>query len=162
MTATLLAEASSVSSVLIVVAAIVLAFTFGRLARRRSADASGADGGDGGGDPSAHVRRVQEAGDEALRQIESLGRETVARAETRLRVLNELLVRAERLTARDAASAGDAVADGFAQVCRLADEGLDPGTIAERTEFQRTEVELMLSLRKRSTRSKADRPGKTP
>jgi hypothetical protein len=81
----------------------------------------------------------------------------VSRAETRLRVLAELLDRAERTTSAMPGGGAGRVADKLTEVYALADDGLDSTAIAERTEFERGEVELILSLRKKSLSAEADR-----
>jgi hypothetical protein len=134
------------SDVLVAIGAAIIALVLARWWRRtHSRTPEQEDAQDG-----LQVRRVQEKGDEILAEIESAGREVLSRAETRIRVLNELLVRAEETAA--SAPAGDPArgVDRAAEVCRLAGEGLGPIEIARRTGLEPGEVELILSLRRTS------------
>jgi len=141
-----LAEVSDLSGVMIMLGAIVVAFTLGRLLGRRGR----APGAPDGSSAEEQIERIEEAGGRVLRDIESLGNETVARAETRLRVLNEMVLRAERAGVASESENGGELAGRFDEVYRLADEGVDPNGIAERTSFERGEVDLILGLRARS------------
>ena len=178
---------STVGPVLLVAGAIVLAISLGRLARKR-----GRGAGRSGGDEDAEaVRRVREAADRELARIEDHARRARAEIETKTRVMNGLLVRAEKVIARLEKERGGAAASGhlsdptdraaasghlsdptgraaarekppgdprFAEVYRLADDGLDPAEIAARTEFERGEVELILGLRGAGSPKEAEDP----
>ncbi len=167
---------STVGPVLLVAGAIVLVISLGRLARKRGRGA----GGSGGDEYAEAVRRVREAAERELARIEDHSRRARAEIETKTRVMNGLLVRAEKVIARLERERGGAAPSGqlevptdraapserpgvptdraasreklqgdprFAEVYRLADDGLDPAEIAARTEFERGEVELILGLR---------------
>jgi hypothetical protein len=146
---------SSWGALLLMAGAIALVFSLGRLlkklARRGGQESGAADAGDGDGS----ARRMRGATDACLAEIESAAREAGARLETRIRVLNELLLRAEALQSRLGEKGTPAAPSRFAEVYRLADDGLDPAEIAARTDFERGEVDLILSLRRRE----ADAPG---
>jgi hypothetical protein len=148
----ILAAGADLSGPLLVVGAIAVAFALGRILARRGGS-SAVDGGVQHMRVDEQIERIEEAGGRVLQEIEALGRETVSRAETRLRVLNELLVRAERagLTSGDD---GAGLASRFDEIYRLADEGVDSAGIAEQTEFERGEVDLILSLRAKSRKER--------
>jgi hypothetical protein len=182
---------STVGPVLLVAGGIVLVVSLARLFRKRERGRAGADG-----DTDA-VRRLREAADREMARIEEHSREARAEIETKIHVLNRLLVRAEKAIARlegtgvslrrvgtaegpdgaarevgtaegpdgaarevgtaegpDGAAAGEQAASDprFAEVYRLADDGLAPPAIAGRTEFESGEVELILSLRAKALR----------
>jgi hypothetical protein len=151
------AGAFDLPEILMVVGAAVVAFTLGRLAwRRRAADADPAFGEEHG-----QVRRLREKTDQMISEIEAMGRETIARAETRIRVLNELLVRANSSASRTSPDAERVDASRLDEVHRLAREGLGPAGIAERTGFEPGEIELILSLRGAASVPDADRSTET-
>ena len=160
---------STVGPVLLIAGAIVLVISLARLFRKRERGRDRAAGA--GGDTDA-VRRLREAADREMARIEEHSREARAEIETKVHVLNGLLVRAEKVIARlegagevprqvgttegpDAAPAAEGHAPSdprFTEVYRLADDGLDPPAIAGRTEFESGEVELILSLRAKASR----------
>lgn len=148
---------SAVGPVLLVAGAIVLAISLGRLVRRRERRPGSPDGNE---DTDA-VRRIREAAEREIARVEDRARDARAQIETKIHLLNGLLVRSEKVIARlegQEKRAGGEPGRGapgearFAEVYRLADEGLDAAEIASRTEFERGEVELVLSLRARSGR----------
>jgi uncharacterized protein YoxC len=146
---TLLAEISMISDVLLVLAAIVLAVTIGRAMKRARRVGDSGEAGESEA-MRAHIQRLHEAGDKILAQIDELGRDTVARAETRVRVLSELLARAEQIQPE-----AERVSDRLSEVYALAEQGLDAAAIAERTEFERGEVDLVLGLRTKAANARA-------
>jgi hypothetical protein len=143
------ADSLDVSGLLLIGGAAIVAFTLGRLAWRRRTPAATSDLGE----ENRQIRR--------LRETETMGRETIARAETRIRVLNELLVRANRTASRTSPDAERVDASRLDEVHRLAGEGLGPAQIAERTGFERGEVELILSLKGTAGGPPPDRPAET-
>ena len=141
--------------VLILAGLIALTITLGRLIRRhgprRGAEA---DGGLPTGRGVAQTEaRLRETSERLMAEIESLGREVRGQTETRVRVLNELLALADTAISRMEGAEPLPQPPRFEEVYRLADAGLDAASIAERTTFERGEVELILSLRRRSTDS---------
>ena len=92
--------------------------------------------------------RLRETSNRLMAEIESLGREVRGQTETRVRVLNELLARADGAISRMQGAEPVPQPPRFEEVYRLADEGADAAAIAERTDFERGEVELILSLRR--------------
>ena len=144
----------SLAGVLVLAGLIAIIFTLGRLIKKHAPRDAGAGPGLVPGRVDAITEaRMREIADRLMTEIESLGRESRGEVETRARVLAELLARA------------DAVIDGlegakpvpppprFEEVYRLTDEGLDAASIAERTSFERGEVELILGIRTRTTAS---------
>ena len=164
-------DTSALGPVLLVAGAIVFVISLGRLLRMRRGPAGASSGGSGDDAGEGAARRLREAADVEIGRIIEHAREARAGIETKTHVLNALLLRAERVIARldearpdgthaDGARPGDAGDEGpgtpdakaaedprFAEVYRLADDGLDPARIASRTEFERGEVELILGLR---------------
>ena len=95
-------------------------------------------------------------------QLQEFSRETVARLDTKVRALGELIVRAEarieelkKLTAAAPAAPAPAAAPAKAanplhgKVFRLKDEGRAVADIASETGLERGEVELILGLREK-------------
>lgn len=140
---------------LILAGVIALVITLGRLHRRRGGQG---DAGVGGGPASGRGvaeadERLRETADRLMVELDTFGREVQGRVETRVRVLNELLARADTVASRlDGAGAGAGTAQPprFEEVYRLADDGVDAAAIAARTSFERGEVDLILSLRRES------------
>jgi len=155
----LLAEISpSLAGVLVLAGLIAIIFTLGRLIKKHAPPRNA------GGEPALLPGRVdavaearlREAADRLMTEIETLGRESRAEVETRVRVLAELLARADAvIEGLGGAGAAKPVPPPprFEEVYRLTDEGLDPAAIAERTSFERGEVELILGIRTRTTAS---------
>lgn len=144
---------SSFAGVMLVAAGIVLVFSLGRLLRKR---------GSAPPPPEAverAVRRVEEAAEKAVSDIESLGGELQGRIETRIRVLAELLARADAFPEgpnppAQSKEAGPARPDRtgergskLEEVFELAGRGMDASGIAELTSLEPAEVEFILSLR---------------
>jgi len=141
-------EIANVAGVLLVAGAIVLAISLGRLFRRATPAESSAGGQEA-------IRRLRETADRLASELEAIGREARAQLETRIRVLNELILEAERLAERLGSPGPQAPGPQGArtrldEVVELAAAGLDPAAIAARTGFERGEVELILSLARRS------------
>jgi hypothetical protein len=138
---------SAVGPVLLTAGAIVLVISLGRLMRRGGVRPGGRDWNEDA------VRRIREAAEEEIARIELHARDTRAKIETKIHLLNALLVRSEKAIARleeqetKGGGEGAPAEERFAEVYRLADGGLDAAGIASRTEFERGEVELILSLR---------------
>ncbi len=145
---------------LILAGVIALVITLGRLTRRHGGQG---DGGPASGRGVAEAdERLRETAEGLMAEIDTFGREVQGRVETRVRVLNELLVRADSVASRlDGAEAGAGTAPPpqFDEVYQLADEGLDAAAIAARTSFECGEVDLILSLR-RESRSRANGGGR--
>jgi hypothetical protein len=142
------------AGVLVLAGLIAIVFTLGRLLQKRS----GADAGAGTGLPPARAyadaeARLKETDERLMADIETIGRESRAEVETRARVLAELLSRADAVVGRLEGAKPVPPPPRFEEVYRLADEGLDAATIAERTSFERGEVELILGIRTRTTAS---------
>ena len=145
---------TSWAAVLVLAGLIAIVFTLGRLLKRH---ASG-DAGAGPGLPSARGQaeagaRLRETAERLMAEIETLGRESRAEVETRVRVLAELLARADAAIERLEGAEPVPAPPRFEKVYRFADEGLDAAAIAERTSFERGEVELILGIRTRTTAS---------
>ena len=142
---------SSWAAALILAGLIALVFTLGRLIRRHSAGVPGAGAAPPGGpSPADAERRLRETAERLMAEIESLGREMRGQVETRVRVLNELLARTDETISRIEGAERPPAPPRFEEVYRLADDGLEPPSIAERTTFEQGEVELILSLRRRA------------
>ena len=159
-TVALVASLSDWTGVLILAGLIALTITLGRLIRRHGAK-EGVGPGEGL-EPGGYVRRgsggavetearLRETSGRLMAEIETLGREVRGQTETRIRVLNELLARADGVMSRMQGAEPAPQPPRFEEVYRLADEGADAAAIAERTDFERGEVELILSLRRPST-----------
>jgi len=153
---------------LVLAGLIAIIFTLGRLIRKhstRSADEwPGVPTGRGTAEADA---RLRDAADRLMAEIESVGKETRAEVETRVRVLAELLARADMVIDQIEGTEPVPPPPRFEEVYRLADEGLDAAAIAEHTSFERGEVELILGIRTRTTASgrlervERPRPGST-
>jgi hypothetical protein len=161
------------TAILVISGLIALVFSLGRLLRRCARSRSGPQQSapDARRQPGSQTiatepseRRLRETAEELMAEIEELGRDVRAQVETRMRTLTELIDRADAAASRlreagpaprpprtpegtGASSPGRRPDDGFEEVRRLADEGLDPGGIAARTDFEKGEVELILGLR---------------
>ena len=145
---------SSWAGILILAGLIAVVFTLGRLLKRHS----GSDAGAGTGlSPARGLAdadtRLKETAERLMADIEALGRESRAEVETRVRVLAELLARADAVIEGMERAEPVPPPPRFEEVYRLADEGLDPAAIAGRTSFERGEVELILGIRTRTTAS---------
>lgn len=104
-------------------------------------------------------RRARESLDEIFVRLQEFSRDTLSRLDSKVRVLNELVSRAEarieelkKLQGGTAPGAADPPAARPAnplheKVFRLRDEGRTPVEIGETTGLQRGEVELILGLR---------------
>jgi len=145
---------SSWAGVLVLAGLIAMVFTLGRLIRKHYNRTTDEWPGvpTGRGTPGADAR-LRDTADRLMAEIESAGKETRAEVETRVRVLAELLVRADAVIERVEGTEPVPPPPRFEEVYRLADDGLDPAAIAERTSFERGEVELILGIRTRTTAS---------
>ncbi|MHC5054180.1 MAG: hypothetical protein ACYTKD_05630 [Planctomycetota bacterium] len=154
----LLAEInSSLAGVLVLAGLIALVFTLGRLIRKHKNLAT-RDAGAGPQLPSARAQadaeaRLRETAERLMAEIETMARESRAEVETRVRVLAELLARADAAIEKLPGEEPVPPPPRFEEVYRLADEGLDAAAIAGRTSFERGEVELILGVRTRTTAS---------
>ena len=141
-----LVAVSEWSGPLIALGVIVVTVTIGRAYRRsRSRDAQ-----IDLPEASAAIERLRAESERIVTDIQTIGAETVARAETRIRVLNELLVHAEKLVSNQQGADAQAASSRFREVYDLADKGIDVNEIAEHTGFERGELDLILSLRKKT------------
>jgi len=144
----------SLAGVLVLAGLIAIIFTLGRLIRKHSARSAdewpGVPTGRGAAGADA---RLRDTADRLMAEIESVGKETRAEVETRVRVLAELLARADVVIDQIEGTEPVPPPPRFEEVYRLADDGLDPAGIAERTSFERGEVELILGIRTRTTAS---------
>ncbi|MHC4252859.1 MAG: hypothetical protein ACYS9X_27390 [Planctomycetota bacterium] len=151
----LLAEInSSLAGVLVLAGLIALVFTLGRLIKKHSTR----DAEAGPQLPSARAHadaeaRLRETAERLMAEIEGVARESRAEVETRVRVLAELLARADAAIERLPGAEPVPPPPRFEEVYRLADDGLDAAAIAGRTSFERGEVELILGVRTRTTAS---------
>jgi hypothetical protein len=98
---------------------------------------------------------ARDSADAQLVRLEEFRRDTLARLDTKIRVLNEMIARADATIARLDAAAGREGGVVRAKpgnplherVWRLADEGRSVEEIGEATGLRRGEVELVLGLR---------------
>jgi hypothetical protein len=134
---------------------VLTALTFvqrAKMKRRAGVDLVDKGGGDGG------KRDARESMEALFVQLQEFSRETLAKLDTKVRVLNELLTRAEarieelkRLSVagpKPAAPAPGKPANPLHEkVFRLADSGNASTQIAAETGLERGEVELILGLR---------------
>jgi hypothetical protein len=137
--------------------------------RRRPASAAGPGGRDD------RRRDVADRLERLVVEIQDLSRESVAKLDTRIRMMNQLLAECERAT-RNLEAAARAAAPGprqeaatepgppprvtrplHEQVCRLHDQGKDLPEIGAATGLEKGEIELILGLR--SMTSFAASPG---
>jgi len=133
---------------------ILTAMTFvqrAKMKRRAGVDLVDKGGGDGG------KRDARDSMEALFVQLQEFSRETLAKLDTKVRVLNELLTRAEarieelkRLSAAGALSVPSPSKPAnplHERVFRLADGGRASADIAAETGLERGEVELILGLR---------------
>lgn len=139
---------------LVLAGLIAIVFTLGRLIKKHSAGDAGAGAGLPVGRGLADAEtRLKETAERLMTEIEGLGRESRAEVETRVRVLAGLLTWADAVVERLEGAKPVPPPPRFEEVYRLTDEGLDSAAIAERTSFERGEVELILGIRTRTTAS---------
>jgi hypothetical protein len=145
----------SLAGVLILAGLIAIIFTLGRLIKKHTPppDAGAASGLVPGRVDAITEARLRKVADRLMTEMESLGREARGEVETRVRVLAELLARADVMIEGIEGAKPVPPPPRFEEVYRLADEGLDPASVAERTSFERGEVELILGIRTRTTAS---------
>lgn len=122
--------------------------------RERGVDLGAKENPAGGGQ-----REARDSMEALFVQLQEFSRETVARLDTKVRVLNELLTRAEarieelkKLTASPQVSAPSPSPSRPAnplheKIHRLSDEGKSAPEIAASTGLERGEVEMILGLR---------------
>ena len=150
-----LAEISpSWAGVLVLAGLIAIVFTLGRLIKKHST--RDAEAGPGLPRPRGYAdaeARLKETAERLTAEIEGVARESRAEVETRVRVLAELLARADAAIGKLPNEEPVPPPPRFEEVYRLADEGLDAAAIAGRTSFERGEVELILGIRTRTTAS---------
>ena len=131
---------------------VLTALTFvqrAKMKRRAGVDLVDKGGGDGG------KRDARDSMEALFVQLQEFSRETLAKLDTKVRVLNELLTRAEarieelkRLSAAAPAAPASKPANPLHEkVFRLADGGRASTDIAAETGLERGEVELILGLR---------------
>lgn len=104
----------------------------------------------------------RESMDEIFVKLQEFSRDTLARLDTKIRMLNELLARADsRIAELKAATEakprpaepppGRAANPLHEKIFRLADEGRSQPEITQATGLQRGEIELILGLREKRT-----------
>ncbi len=145
---------SSWAGVLVLAGLIAIVFTLGRLIKKHSARNAEAwpDLPPARGLADAEAR-FKETAERMMADIEKMGREARGEVETRVRVLAELLARADAVIDRIEGAEPVPPPPRFEEVYRLVDDGLDAAAIAERTSFERGEIELILGIRTRTTAS---------
>lgn len=133
--------------------AILMAMTFvqrAKMRRRAGVDLGGRSG-------EAERREARDSLEALFVQLQEFSRETLAKLDTKIRVMNELLARADarieelkRLSSSGAASAPSPAKPAnplHDRVYRLADAGKNASEIASESGLERGEVELILGLR---------------